>query len=299
MKKKEARKDESSDYSDNETDNDIMVSQPITSTEQQKVVKRKSITPKKRKSRKSRKSKKNSKETDSPPTKRKKTTVLDSISIDDDEDLGVGGIEIVEKEEIPRSEIEINTIDGHICEMKAPVERFAEPCEEHKVRDIDERHVKSLYNELLTNPQNHIHRAPFIINIVPSKDKVGENEEEVNKIVERFRKLREKAKINATKHSPTLLSEIQQGMIDLFSEALFHQIYVMEVIGGNHSRSCYQRLITELADDAFGLSKALKERQITPFTGINQYSSEGKILKHCVDSKIFFDLCKFHFLNKI
>ena len=57
-----------------------------------------------------------------------------------------------------------------IGNMKAPVTLFREPKATTRVRDLDKSHEKALYRQIILNPQNHIHRYAFMINITINEE---------------------------------------------------------------------------------------------------------------------------------
>jgi len=306
-----------SDEEDLEFNEDFLstTSQPQTRFEKTKVVTRNSSTPKGNKKKPIMKPHKNlkRKSTPTPRTTRaskvRKTSSISKVSNqsddDDEKEEEVEDIQISDEddvEEIPpvENKLEIKSIaeidkdidSSFICEMKAPVTLFSEPIESHLVRDIDERHSKNLYNEMLTNPQNHLHRTPFIINLLPL-EVCQEDKQNASEMAQKIEDLRKRANrdLESAKTSSNInTGMIQQEMLDLMVDPLFYKLYSLEVIGGNHSRACYQRLISEMQDRECGLSEALKEKSINLYTGIIQYTSNGKPVHHCVDAKIFFNL---------
>ena len=79
-------------------------------------------------------------------------------------------------------------------------------------------------------------------------------------------------------------------MIDLFANPSFTTRFSMEVVGGNHSRACYQKLILEIDAENSWLKSQIEKGAFNPYTGITQYSTEGLPVNNCVDTVLYFNL---------
>ena len=182
-----------------------------------------------------------------------------------------------------------------LCQMIAPIKLFTEPTDSVRVRDVDNSYEKALYRQFLMNPQNHLHRNPFIINILLNKQwqPLPEEQEEVEMIDNELQIIQQLAEENATLNSEKNTNTIKSKMTDLFANKLFECRYKLYVLGGNHSRSTYQRIICELENHDPDLLASIEETNTEPYVGITLISSKGIKVKYCFDSKIFFNLCMY------
>lgn len=242
-------------------------------------------------------------QSEKPPKKRSRLSKGQSekpkentVVLEDDE-IVAGGVEdagpLVKEATDLKNEIE----NGHIVNMKAPVQYFTEP-KVARVRDIDRDYENALYRQFLLNPQNHFHRSAFIINICRNdqwKPPDAEAEEMVDKMEEEFKIVLTLARENTETNSTINTPDIIQRMGNLFANKYFRFRFLMEVAGGNHSRTCYQRLITELETEVPELKQMLSTLPHKPYTGVTVKTKDGKEIKHCVESVLFFSLSKIIF----
>ena len=153
---------------------------------------------------------------------------------------------------------------------------------------------------MILNPQNHIHRNAFMINITINENwqpsiQDPNGKEEQKKLKNELEEMMVLARENSTQNTTVNSELITKKMTNLFAHKYFPHQYTMEVIGGNHSRACYQRLIDEMNRDDPQLTQILKDLPEKPFTGVTLRADNGTEIYNCVESVLFFNLCTYFF----